>query len=79
MGLLYIQVIHKCGSGPRNTTWRFVCDLRAAGFRPADYMVAPIHTDWPAILATEMTTVTSASLAARDASTAPFEQTASMQ
>ena len=79
MGLLYIQVIHKCGRGPHNTTWWFVGDLRAAGLRPVDYIVAPVHTDWPVILATEITKVTSVSLAARDASTAPFEQTARMQ
>jgi hypothetical protein len=45
------------------------------------YMVAPIHTNWPAIrvVAVEMTTVTSASLAARYAYTTPSEQTARMQ
>jgi hypothetical protein len=43
------------------------------------YKVPPIHTDWAAILAPEMIQDTSAALAARDAATAPFEQTARMQ
>ena len=60
-----IQVIHKCGRRPHNTTWRFVCDLRAAGLRRVAYMVAPFHTDWPATLAAEIIKVTYAPLAAR--------------
>jgi hypothetical protein len=43
------------------------------------YMVPPIHTDWPAVLAPEIIEDTSAALAAIDAATAPVQQTARMQ
>jgi len=53
--------------------------VEALGYKPEGRGFDSQLCHWPGILATEKTRITSASLAARDASTATFEQTARMQ